>query len=154
MIRSIMTASAIAFSLFVGAPARADFSEEWETYAAETRASCEVFERGLPAAAGARPMLRDAGDVYVWPRGAPGRPHTCLYFGFDVDKSGAPTNVQLLFKGPSNLNYRFVRAGDRLIKSRRYEPPGEAESYASVVTRIIVVSEPNWRFRYWVADLP
>ncbi|MCB2096298.1 MAG: hypothetical protein KDE05_01590 [Parvularculaceae bacterium] len=146
-------AAFVAGLLLAGGPASAEFSEEWEAYAAETRAACETFEAGLPSAAGALPALTNAGDDYVWPRGTPGRPHTCLYFSVEIDDSGAPADVSLLFKGPDNLNYKFVRAGMRLVKSRRYEAPGEGEAYAPVVTRIVIQSEPNWRFRYWVNDI-
>lgn len=136
------------------APARADFSKDWEAYAAETRAACETFENSLAPSEAPRPILVDAGDGYAWPRGAPGKPHICLYFGYDIDADGAPQNVELLFKGPDNLNYKFVRAGMKTAASRRYQPPGEGEPPSRVVTRIELESAPGWRFRYFIADLP
>lgn len=142
-----------AIALVAVAPARAEFSEEWEAYAAEIRAGCDAFEADLPEATKPLPVLTDAGDVYVWPRGTPGRPQVCLYYSVGIEESGAPSEISLLYKGPDNLNYKFVRAGIRLIKSRRYEARGEGEAYAPIVTRIVILSEPSWRFRYWVNDI-
>jgi hypothetical protein len=136
--------------LLAGAPVFAEFSDEWEAYAAETRAGCEAFQAALAPLEAAGPVLESPGDGFVWPRGTPGRPHVCLFFAFEVGADGKPSKVELLYRGPDNAHFRLVRAGAQAVKDRRYQPVNDA---AKGVVRIDVRSEPGWRYRYSIIDL-
>jgi hypothetical protein len=139
---------------FGGTGLKAEFSEEWEAYAAETRAACDAFEATPPPRAGASPVLVDGGDGYAWPRGAPGRSHVCLYYRFTVSPEGKPQDVELLHKEPENLHLRFVRAGKLAIEDRLYHPWDAAVGGdPSVVTKFVIVTRPNWRYSWRTADI-
>jgi len=137
-----------------GADLNAEFSDEWEAFAAETRAACDAFEATLPPRTSASPVLVAEGRGYDWPRGAPGRPHVCLYYKFTVGPDGTPQDVVLLYKGPENLHYRFVRSGKLAIEDRRYRPSDAAVGGdPSVITKFTIVTQPNWRYSWQTADI-
>lgn len=139
---------------FGGTDLKAEFSAEWEAYAAETRAACDAFEATLPPRAGASPVLLDGGEGYAWPRGAPGRPHVCLYYKFIVGPDGKPQEIELLYKGPENLHFRFARSGKLAIEKRLYHPWDAAVGGdPGVVTKFEIVAQPNWRYSWRTADI-
>lgn len=103
------------------------------------KADCAKFEETPPSNAG--PIPRFVGKPH-WPTmpAAPMRPHVCMFLRFDIDGKGAPENINLVFKAPDNLIYRFARSAKRAIKDRRFAIPGDRpDGYKNLYVEIIYI---------------
>ena len=136
---------------FLSPAANAEFSEKWKAATAEAKAECDSFASTVvdnPAASGLRLIEREAP---VWPRGAGFRPYACLWLKFNIDAEGKPSEVETVFRGPSNLAYMFVRSARAAVSDWRYElPPSHSDGMKNIHAgnTFEPIEGKTWQFQY------
>ncbi|MCB2114187.1 MAG: hypothetical protein KDD85_11660 [Parvularculaceae bacterium] len=143
-----------AIGALVGAtgPAHAEFSDEWNALAEEIEAGCDAMESTL-ASGGVTPA--PAKPLYLPDRlRGPFRPHMCVIVEFSIDASGAPQNVESIYRGPENLNYQFVRRTQGAVKKWRFDLEGTSPAeFSRLYARMDFIPLGGWRYsiryNYW-----
>jgi hypothetical protein len=150
MPRALSLALAVS-AAFAASAARAEFSAEWQAVADEIKAECRAFDETLPPDVG--PFPKFVGD-HPWPkppRGAPARPHVCLFVRFDINAAGETENVEVVFKAPSNLVYGFIREAKLAIGKWRFEvPPEKLEGYSIMYVSIDYIPVKAWTYQLYL----
>lgn len=151
MLRKIAALKASAIALLI-TPAHAEFSKEWNEYAEEVKADCAEFEESARDDTAAVPTPRGRLEFPSLPRGAPARPHICMFFRFDVNAEGVTVNIETAFKGPENLHHRWVRDARLAVKDWKFNvPPDRTGGYTDIYARIDYSPVKAWTYRGWVS---
>ncbi|MEZ5920901.1 MAG: hypothetical protein R3C60_06060 [Parvularculaceae bacterium] len=135
--------------------ASAKFSKEWSDSAAEIKAGCAAFAKTLPAPQFPLPQTAEPREALSYPRGAPQRPHVCLFFKFDIDADGAAQNIELVYKGPDNLNFVFGRSARKTIGKWRFLLPEEfKEGYQGAYVEVTYDPVRRHYYQWGAYDFP